>query len=625
MTKTIKHMIITAVMIVTLIICCAVTSFAAESGIYFMANEDDSNTVINTQNVGNEKYLFLPSSADLSALTLYFDKAENVVFTTNDGMFIVESGVAFNFLSLFNGEQDKYTVAVVTDSDEYDLTVMKSENLRAMYLVSDDPVNYGRLWVDSSKSNEATGLISFVGTDGEVDYSNTLTELKGRGNSTFEDYNKKPYQIKIGKKADLINDNKNEANKKWVLLANMFDYSFIRNSLTFQLAMDLNMPYTCNFEPIDLYYDGEYRGTYLLTEKVEIDETRIDIENLDDLIEEANGDNEAYEEPVIITATTASKGDKRASANSNGSYKYVSGLNEPELQEGTEHHGYLLELEFNFRYPDEPTGFVTKRGQSIVTKNPEMLTKETGAYISALWQEFEDAVFSTDGYNTATGKYYYEYVDLDSLVKLYLINEFSKNYDGFRSSTYFYLPEDEDIMYAGPVWDFDLAYGISYRDRTPVSASTDKLYLAEKYLINKLLYIESFRDAVKAQLDPENGEFYNAVMDMLGEDGNIRVFSSQVEQSKKLNSVIWDGDIEDYVILVMEGDEKNYENSIKFLENYVEERLKWFSQSVESWICGDYIIESENGTYTNTKLTDFMSKLSSFFNKVSAWFSKVFS
>ncbi len=624
MKKISEKFTITAIILLAILACLSITAFAADSDVYFMANADDANTVINTQTVNGKKYLMLPSSADISELTLYHD-AEEVTFSTEKGSVTVENGAAFDLTALFEAEQDEYTVTVTKDGSESELTIMKSANIRSMYLVSDDPVNYGRAWVDTSKSNEATGLISIVGTDGEVDHSDKLTQLKGRGNTTFTDYNKKPYQIKIKTKADLINDNKDEACKKWVLLANMFDYTFIHNSITFQLAWDLNMPYTPYYEAIDLYYDGEYRGTYLLTEKTEVGDTRVDIENLDDLIEEANEGNDAYENPVVVTATIDSAGETEAAANSNGSYKYVEGLVEPELSEGTTHHAYLLELEFTSRYPNEQSGFVTKRGKPVVTGNPEYLTKETGAFISQFWQDFEDAVYSEDGYNTKTGKYYYEYVDLDSLVKLYLINELCKNWDGYNSSTFFYLPEDEDIMYAGPIWDFDIAYGASYENRTPESANTDKLYLSGRYIINQLLYIESFREAIKDYLDPETGEFCNAVQKMIGDNGTIRTLSAQVEQSKKLNAVLWDGDIQNYVIIVNDGKEKNYANSINFLESYVAGRIEWLSESVEYWDGGFYIIETESKTVVSSSITSFFSKLKTFVTNVAEWFNKIFS
>lgn len=80
------------------------------------------------------------------------------------------------------------------------------------------------------------------------------------------------------------------------------------------------------------------------------------------------------------------------------------------------------------------------------------------SYISALYQAFEDAVMN-GGVHPDTDKDYREYVDLDSLAQCFLLLELSQCGDAFQSSTYFYKPAGEEKLYAGPLWDFDSAYG----------------------------------------------------------------------------------------------------------------------------------------------------------------------
>ena len=97
---------------------------------------------------------------------------------------------------------------------------------------------------------------------------------------------------------------------------------------------------------------------------------------------------------------------------------------------------------------DEASGFKTKKGVAFNVKSPEWLSESAMRYISEYYQAFEDAVYATDsngiytGYNTETGKYYYDYVDIDSLVKIFLIQELGLNPDGFISSLYFYKDAD---------------------------------------------------------------------------------------------------------------------------------------------------------------------------------------
>lgn len=625
MKKSTKKTLLTIFSAVILVACLAITSFAANSDVIFKANAEDDNTVIATQVAKDGKsYLFLPSSADLTNLVLYFD-ADSLVLTADNGSVNITSGEAFDLTAICTAKNGEYTVTL---SDGKTLTIMKSANVRALFYVSDDPVNKGRPWVDTSKSNEAEGFMSLVGTDGVVDHTDEVTELKGRGNTTFTSFDKKPYQIKIDKKTALIKGS-SEKSKKWVLLANAADNTLLHNTVTFALADMIGMPFTTSFEPIDFYFDGEYRGHYLLTEKVEVDSTRVDIDDLDSRIEDLNEDTDAYENPVVVTKTTASKGETNAAANSKGSYKYVQGLIEPELPDGANHHAYLLELEFAERYPDEQTGFVSNRGQAVVTKNPEYLTKESGAFISAFWQEFEDAVYSTNGYNAKTGKYYYEYCDLDSLVNIYLIHELGKNVDGFGSSTYFYLPENEDILYAGPVWDFDRCYGVgSGAYKREILSNPENFYITTKYLADGLIKIESFRNAVKAALDKENGEFYNAVMELLGNNGIIAQNSAFLNQQQKLNFKIWELDSA-FASVVLPGKARTYDNTIEFLQYFIEERVGWLSSIVSTWSGNNYSIPVDTEKTPDEPKPEenlsFFERIIAFFQSIIDWFISLFS
>ncbi|MBQ7962936.1 MAG: CotH kinase family protein [Clostridia bacterium] len=627
MKTSISKSIFTFFAMILMVICLTISVSAANADIFdslsFTAAAGDSNTTIRTQTgISGARYLLLPSSADMTQLVLDFDGDEAEIKTA-EGTFTVNSGVAFDLTEICTPSDGEYTITISGKK----LIIMKSANVRSLYYVSDDPANAGRPFVDAAKGNEAEGKMSIVGADGEVDYSDTVTEIKGRGNSTFHEYSKKPYQIKLKNKTALI-EGSSDKSKKWVLLANAADYSLLHNSATFALAQELGMAYTNDYEAVDFYFDGEYRGHYLITEKVEVASNNVDIDDLDEMIEEANSDNDAYENPVVVHRTTASKGEASAAVDSKGSYKYVQGLNEPELPEGCTHHAYLLELEFAKRYPDEQSGFVTNLSQRIVTKNPEYLTKETGAFIAAFWQEFEDACYSANGYNKKTGKYYYEYCDLESLVNLYLINELGKNYDAFASSAFFYLPADSDIMYAGPVWDYDLCYGIGQRNRE-VAAVPEYFFASQRYLLKGLMNIQSFRDAVKATLDPETGDFYLATQTLLGPEGEICSQAEMLEASQKMNYTIWDIYADDYYfynyeddgkrIVVKEGKEENYENAVEFFEYFTKTRLNWLSKETSKWNGNKYTI-----TLDPVPELNFFEKIAAWFRSIIDWFINLF-
>lgn len=603
-----KTKVLTLIVCISALIVLFAVSVSASSltDIYYVADNESTNAVVCPQKQSETNYLFLPSSANLSGLVFSSDNEYTSLTVTADKTVNVTFGSEVDILSLFNDPDSlngeyKVTVTATSSTEEIyqeELVIMKSENIGALFIASDDPDNQGRRWVDTSKSNKATGQMVFVNADGTIRHADTVTELKARGNSTFTDFEKKAYQIKIKSKAALTGD-ENNAQKKWVLLANAGDITLIHNTLVATLAKDLGLPYTIDCEAVDLYYDGEYRGSYLITDKVEVDDTGVDIQDLDGEIEDLNEGTDAYENPVVVTKTRLSQGETDAEKNSSGSYKYVQGLIEPALPEGCSHHGYLLELDFIYRYPNEQSGFVTDRGQAVVTKNPEYLTKETGAFISQFYQDFEDAVFSPDGYNEKTGKYYYEYCDLDSLVKIYLINEFTKNYDSYRSSTFFYLPEDEDIMYAGPIWDYDLCFTTGYDYNSQIAGDPENFWAATKYLASTLITIESFRDAVKDYLNSEDGVFYLAAAKMLGEDGNIMTFSQNIYASQRMNYKLWDI-THDETAAFRCGDEETYENGVDFLLDFATERLAWLSATTATWEGDNYTAPMDPTKWSST-------------------------
>ena len=513
------------IMIVVLLALGASAAAAPWGGLTYAANAQGD--LISPQTVNGERYLFLPSTADLSALTLTFEGGP-AVLTANDQTLTVVSGQPFDLASLYPEAPGDgvYAFTLRVESGPLPVKLMVSENIGAMYITSDDPVNKGRDYVELDKGNKATGKMTLIGADGNLVYSGALTQIKGRGNSTWTDYPKKPYQIKLAKKTDLLETgDPGEAAKTWVLLANYYDRSFMLNTLTFDLADALGLPYSPNSRPIDLYYDGEYRGTYLLSEKTEINGGRVDIHDLEGDFEDANPEVEDFDDLPVAAGT-----------NAYGSrYQYVTGLADPEDLSG----GYLLEIDYVDRAIDEKSFFITNEGYYVVSKSPEYLSRNAMEYISGFYQEFEDAVFH-GGVNPATGKSYTDYVDLESLARCYLILEFSQDRDAVLSSTFFYKPAGEEKLYAGPVWDFDTAY----RGNSPVHDPTE-IVAGATSLGRKLLEIPSFSAAVEEIYENELNRLVTDVIlsaDPEARSGRLRSipgYSAEVAVSQRMNHVLW--------------------------------------------------------------------------------------
>ena len=468
--------------------------------------------------VDGAKYLFLPSSADLTKLSLTFvtePPSDRISLSGNKGTVYWSSSVDLTAVADVNAAGYREITASVGMGQTMTFRVMQASPISTVYLTSSNSAQ-GRDWVDTSKKNIATGSMSMVSADGGSIYSGELKQIKARGNSTFTYADKKSYQIKLNTASDLLGNQ--EQVKTWVLLASYFDATQMHDKLMKDLATKLGLAYTASCNWVNLYYDGEYRGVYLLSEKNSVGAASVAITDME----------EAYK------AQNPSYGDNMSTDLSQNAYgqqfQYTKGLQEPANITG----GYLIELNHNMW--DEASGFKTRQGVAFNVKSPEWCGEEAMRYISEYYQDFEDAVYATDktgaytGYNASTGKYFYDYVDMDSLVKVFLLQELSLNCDGFISSVYFYKDADGK-MFAGPIWDQDMTFGTGW---TKTNAANIEDY---HYLAKALIQIPAFKTAV---VEYYSSTFAPAVREWLGNNGTIAHQYNLLKDSAAMNYKLWD-------------------------------------------------------------------------------------
>ena len=109
----------------------------------------------------------------------------------------------------------------------------------------------------------------------EWDYNGT-GRIRGRGNSTWLWYPKKPYRIKLDKKSEILGL---ATEKDWVLLANYRDPTHMMNTFTFIAGEKLGLPYTNHSRYVEVTLNGEYIGLYQLTEQVEQGSSRVAVDD----------------------------------------------------------------------------------------------------------------------------------------------------------------------------------------------------------------------------------------------------------------------------------------------------------------------------------------------------------
>jgi len=503
-------------------------------------------------------YLFLPSMMNASRLYVHFDQEEPILI---DGVSVRNGGVSDAFVP-------GRSLQVETRKGNFQVRVLQSANLPALWVVTQS----GSLnAIHAKKTHKEPSNLLMLNADGRAVYRGNLQYIKSRGEASFR-YAKKPYQIKLEKSADLLGTGKA---KKWILLAMYNDYSLLRNKLTFEMAEAAGLPYTVRSGHVDLYLNREYRGTYLLCEKIEIGTNRIPIQDLEKATETVN------ESPL---SDYSRFGSRQYAANTAKGHQIPI---DPEDISG----GYLIELDYPHRYKDDPSGFVTARGQAVNIKEPKYASKAQVETIQAFMQSFENALFAPTGVDSVTGKHYSEFVDMDSLVRKYLIEEISKNYDTNRSSHYYYKPEDarSPLAFAGPVWDYDSAYS-NYNpqhSRLSLSALSSPLNLgvatdsAMRYFWWPAAYKRhDFRQAVA---DTYHQVYMPLLCTLLGlEDGSDRsrllpidAYAAQIDASAQMNRSRWPfGSRKPYPL----DNGKTPEENVSYLKDFLQKRMDFLSE-----------------------------------------------
>lgn len=386
----------------------------------------------------------------------------------------------------------------------------------------------GMPWIEADKSNrDPGGAAALVGADASISYEGVLSEMKGRGNSTWRSA-KKAYQIKLAKKASLIDGA--ESAKTWVLATPSFDASLIRTAASMALASASGLEFTPKCKQVHLYVDGGYRGVYTLIEKVQVNGARVNIADLEDANKLANpGIDIPSLAPTVLTKTAGTEFSRLSAVSF---YPIAS----PADVTG----GYLVEMEIESRLEPEDSYFKTKRGVCFVVKGPSEASRAEMAYISTYFQDLEDAIFSSTGRNAA-GKHYSEYIDVNSLATYYAVQELLANHDGFKSSTFFYKDASGKLK-AGPLWDCDRTLGgvmldlVRFEDPSEILVTDPNRKDAKPQWICTLMERPDFQSAVKVAYSQKVAPAARRLL-----NGGLALLSAPLEAAHVLDDVRWSG------------------------------------------------------------------------------------
>lgn len=444
----------------------------------------ENRTVQLRVNENLEFELSLDTKKTKEVLKPWFNKRDGVYyfflpsFVSNNKVYCdsLKHELVINETKLSKGSTFQWESGKVYDlcieNEKYNIVFMKSANIPALFVETAS----GTLeYLNTDKELIETGYISVIQETKNVEYQGELKKISARGNSTFDNKDKKAYSFTLNNSYPLC---RLDAGKKWNLLAMYFEYDKIHTKLVYDMADVLGMEYGIDCTWVDLYCNGEYQGLYLLTEAVTVGEGRVDIYDLE----------------------------KSSQENTN-----ISG-------------GYLIEKDVEVHLEEEGNGFITKQcNYPFVVKNPELATEEQMKYIQGFVQNIEDLLLAGD-------ERYKEYMDMDSFAKQFLIDKIALEPDAMNMSTFFYKEADSDILKVGPLWDYDRAFGAALSNYTlSIGDYPNPMYEWYMKMYDDAEYKDKLIGYYKKLLP-----FFDEIL-----NGGIDEYAKYIHDSVKMDAVKW--------------------------------------------------------------------------------------
>ena len=384
-----------------------------------------------------EYYLFLPSWAE-----------GRLIQTEGSGLQTVsgEGSKSFSLPILSSGQSFRLEGGQT-------LTILTGSQIPSVYLTLKHDLSH----ISSDQEQSDSGQALILSGDGETVYAGGLEKIKGRGNTSWEQ-EKKPYNITL---QDSVTLHGMTGQTTDYSLVSSSDLTFLRNRISNEMG-ELAGTGSMACIRVNLYINNSFEGVYELYQRITPE--NMNLTDLEELTEQANPLRSEESLNQLTTGLTLDDWNQSITG------KWWDYENNPENITG----GYILEADNAMRYSGEASGFILESGAYMVAKSPAYLSEAQYQYISSYVQECENVMRESvglDDYQALSA-----YIDIPSFVGKYLVEEVSKNIDCSSTSQYFYKDQD-GLLHAGPVWDYDWAYGveriqeeIDYMDPTGFSA-----------------------------------------------------------------------------------------------------------------------------------------------------------
>ncbi len=439
--------------------------------------------------------------------------------------------------------EESLPVYVYFDSETLHMHISNGEHLIFEYVAKEEPkpdenkkdrqnIPVVRINTDGGagiydKKNYVKGSLSVSDPEGlysDVKEFSARMGIRGRGNSTW-DWPKKPWKVKFDEKASILGM---PADKEWALLANYSDRTLMRNIVAMKISEICGFAWTPRMRSVEVYLNDAYQGVYTFCEHKKVSSDRVDV----DIVGEADNSGDA-----------------------------ITG-------------GYYFEIEQN---QDETTCWWTSMGVPMMFSDPEVPTPEQLEYVKDYFHAFEMSLYSPDIADPHKG--YANYIDVDSFINYYIIQELTKNIDGNLRKSSFITKERGGKLEMYHVWDFDLTLGncgyfdwrvgngpegFWIKDFAPSCTPGDNWF-------SRMMTDPAFVDRLQTrwnELLPELEKIVEFIEDQ----------AFVLEKAQKRNWEVWN--IFESVDWVMFPSLGSYAKEVKYLKEFYSERLRWLDNEI---------------------------------------------
>lgn len=369
--------------------------------------------------------------------------------------------------------------------------------------------------------------ISLVGAaDESWNFENIETSIRGRGNSTWS-RPKKPYALKLKTAREIMGM---PEHKRWVLLANYFDNSFMRNEAAFYLSELFELGWTVHGEFVDLVLNGKYNGLYWLGEAIKVDKNRVDIDDGNPEMTDDEDKDYLVEMNIYFDETLKFKSEIR------------------DLP-------YMIQ---NEDYMVDENDVITAGGQARL----ERFQAKINELEKLLYPDFTEGMDTNDC--SAPDESYSEIIDIDSWIKFWFVNEIMDNWDaGHPRSDFFTFDSTNNIFKAGPVWDFDLA-----ASRRPSTCQ-----------LNKTIYYNALFKSPK--FITRTKELWNEYSARIDIDPQIETMKNRIFIAAEYDAMLWGR--HDYINGTLNNDDlKIFYDYAEYLKESVRQKISVVNSYIEN-------------------------------------------